>query len=311
MLLVWGKATATDPAYSDTRKPLLNLSTSTNTNWVLPDFWTADGLRGGWMPAKVPPLPLGPNSTWYTGPNGGSASPASEMGMAIKAYQKPTWKADKANLEWRFNCPIGITNITVTGIKRRENAAWPTTAALQYSTDGINWTTKFNEGSPASAAAWVSITNTGAQALGATYQYLRFFFSGTSSANANNASYLEIQSVTMTLDSTRVPGGSLQARMDNYHLQATISNGATGDAISIDLQTGGGHTITLDCEARTATLEDGTNVIDAISWNSVRDTWLDLVVANDLVTNTNVLTYTDVGTGNVNLSITHRAFMAG
>lgn len=311
MLVVWGKSTATDPAYSDAKKPLLNLTSSSNTSWADPDFWTADGLRGGWKPGKVPPLPLGPLSNWYTGPNGGTASTASEMGMAIKAYQKPTWKADKASLEWRFNCPIGITHVTVAGQKRREHAAWPSIAALQYSSDGINWTTKFNEAAPASAASWVSITNTGAQALGATYPYLRFFFSGASSSNANNASYLEIQSVTMTLDSANVPGGTLQARMDNYHMQTTISNAATGHAITIDLQTGGGHTITLDCEARTATLEDGTNVIDAISWNSVRDTWLDLVVANDLLVNDNVLTFTDVGTGNVNAVITHRAFMAG
>jgi len=307
--VVWGKAAETDPAYADDTKPLLDLTNSTNTSWVDPDFFASSGLRGGWKPSII--SRQGPNSNYYTGPTGGSADPASEMGLTIQAYQLASlWKASTAEIEWRLFCPIGITSVTTTGQKRRESSDWPAKVELQKSTDGVTWVQVWNEATPAGAASWGSITNTGASALSATYQYIRYHMYGSIKATANDAAYLEIQAVTMALASGNVPGGTLQARVSNYTLAATMTNTYTGDAMSINLESFVGDVITIDCGAQTATRADGTSVVNALSWNSSRDTWLDIAAGPTLTPVGNIFQYDDPGTNNVTWGFSWRALMA-
>lgn len=63
--IVWGDAQAGAQVVDDTRKPMLNLSTSTNTSWVHAEFASGDGLRtGGWRPSVIQRLG---NESWvYT-----------------------------------------------------------------------------------------------------------------------------------------------------------------------------------------------------------------------------------------------------
>jgi hypothetical protein len=50
MYLVYGNPSAAAPATDDRKKPMINLSTSTNISWVFDEFASGDGLRtAAWM----------------------------------------------------------------------------------------------------------------------------------------------------------------------------------------------------------------------------------------------------------------------
>ncbi len=111
--------------------------------------------------------------------------------------------------------------------------------------------------------------------------------------------------MTLALDGSNLPGGSLQSRVSNYYMATTITNTTSGDALTITLSTTVDLTITLDCENKVATLADGTEVTDAISWNSKRACWLDFQKGS------NTLQIDDAGLSNMDVVITYRARMAG
>lgn len=304
MQILYNNFNASDPAYSDEKKPLIDLSASSNTSWLMNEFYEAGGLRGGWKPNRI--SSLGKISNWYTGAQGASASPATEMGVAFFAYLLANvWKAETASMEWLLHQPVCVTTVTVTGQKRKESITWPATMAFQKSVNGTSWVSVWNEAAPASPGVWGALSAHSGVALGGNYPYLRFFASGSIAAVLNNAIYHEVQIITLTLASGNVPGGSLQAAVDNYYLDATMTNTTTGDALKIALSMAAGETITIDCEQKTAVRGDGTPIEDALGWNSKRAAWFDLQKGS------NLLQFDDAGTTDVDVEIDHRARMAG
>jgi hypothetical protein len=302
--ILYSNPNASNPAYSDEKKPIVDLNASSNTSWLMNEFYAAGGLRGGWKPNRI--SSLGKVSDWYTGPQGADADPATEMGAAFFAYLLANvWKAETASIEWALYQPVGVTAVTVTGQKRRESTTWPATMAFQKSATGKTWANVWNEATPASLGAWVAFTSHSGVALSGTFQYLRFFINGSIGAVANNAIYHEVQSITLTLASGNVPGGSLQAAVDNYYLDGVFTNMATGDALGIALSMAVGETITIDCENKTAVRGDGAPIEDALSWNSKRNAWFDLQKGS------NILQFDDAGSTSLAIAIDHRAKMAG
>jgi len=302
--VVHGNALSTDPAYSDDKKPLLNLNTSTNTNWEEAEFYTANGLRGGWKPSRI--SSLGKISNWYTGDSAGAADPATSMGMAFFAYLSANiWKAETAAIEWLLYHPVGVTDVvSVTGQKKREKTTWAAKVLLQKSVLGTSWIDVFNETSPASAGAFVSLDTHSSISLSGIYYYLRFYKNGSIKQDANNATYFEVASITMTLASGNVPGGSLQSFVDNYYLDGTFTNTTTGDVIGIKKSMGIGDVLTIDCEAKEVYMDDGTSVVDAVYWNSKRTAWFDLIKGD------NIIRFDDTGTNNVDVEFDWRARVA-
>lgn len=293
--LVYGWASATAPVIDNTKQPIFNLDTSTNTSWVYAAFADAAQLRSGILKSMVISS-KGGNSQIYTGSQGAqNVDPATYAGMQMLDWQNgTTWQAENASMEWRLSHPFGITTVTSTGDKYRNSSSWPSAVGLQYSNNGKNWSTSWNEASPASASSWTSWTHN-AVALGATYLFIRWFFSGGLAAVASGEADFDINGITVTLDSTQTPIVTATGEQANYHLNCTITNTTTGQWISLTLPMGLNNGLTVDCTNKLVTYADGSNCMAAIDWSSVRDEWLDLQPG------ANVLQYDDVGTTAVTL----------
>lgn len=309
--LMYGNSSATAPEQEDTRKPIFNLTTSTNAMWDYDEFAAGDsnyyslpnGNRAGsWKPTVL--SAYGAESQIFTG--GGTAAgygyasmanPTTDMGMMVQSYVRSgRYQADTAKLEWRWSNPAGGSVVLTTGQKYRNGASWPAISALQYSNDGVYWYSKWNEATPAASGTIVAFTNNGTATLASSYKYLRYYYYGSVVAGSTSWAWMNITDATVYLG-TSVPSVTLGAEQANYYMDATIANSATGESITLKLVMAVNQVLTLDCDAHTLTLSDGTNALAALGLSSVRVEWLDLMPG------VNVLTFTDTGTAAVTMVI--------
>ena len=307
--LMYGNASATAPEQTDERKPIFNLTTSTNASWDYDDFAAGESnyyalpnstRAGSWVPKVV--SAYGAESMIFTGGISGitpvMANPSSAMGMSVESFiRSGRWQAETAHLEWRWQNPAGGTAVITTGQKLRIGSSFPGRAALQYSSDGVTWTSKWNEVTPTNAGSVTAFANNGTATLGAAYKYIRFDLYGSVVAGALTQAYMSVTDVTIAVG-TNKPTVTLGAEAANYWLNLTIANGATGESITLKQLMVTTQTLTVDCEAHTVTLSDGTNCLAALALSSPRVEWLDLAAG------ANVLTFTDVGTAGVTAVIT-------
>lgn len=301
--IVWGDAQATAQVTDDTRKPIINLSTSTNASWVYADFGSYDNLRTGSWKAFIT-LRLGTESYIYTATQGAYADPHSVMGVAAKVWMlNGLPKAENFKFGWQLYHPAGFTTVTVTGSKRRLSTDWPATMALLKSALGTApWSVVFNEATPATTPGWVALATHSAVALGAgTWQYLQFYFANTVAGTSGNEIDMEIADATLVIESTRVPQVAFATAVESaYYLNATITVVETGDAISLVGPLKTGDTIVVDCDAETIRKNGGEAGI-VIKWNTVREGWLDLPSPQQSATCT--LRYDETGVADVDIVV--------
>lgn len=288
--LLYGSSDATAPVTDDTRKPLQEIR-STNTSWIYASFYDATSPRpAAWTPQTVN-AGIGRLCTYYTSSDVSDTNPAVEMGGKISAYKQLIWKPDSGEIVWSISVPAGVSTVSASGYKYRASSTYPIVAALQYRTLAGTWISADNQATPASAATWTAFTiaSTDTGALGAGYENIRFRFAGyVNAADSNYAAYT-ITDATLGLESTGIPVVVVGAEQSTYRLQCTIENTTTGESMSLDANIGINRTITIDCDAKTVTLDDGTNLIAALSLSTIRDDWLNLQPGS------NTITYTETG----------------
>jgi hypothetical protein len=285
--LVYGDSTLSAPSTNDSKKPIFAL-TSTNTSLVFTTMSDAGGQRTGDFSGAILAR-RGPQTTLYTATQDAVADPATALGMSIRSYQVGSqWQAETADLTWQLVITQGVTTVTSNGKKYRNQGSWPSNAKLQYSNPGGGWNDAWNESSP-TINTWTVWTNNGV-ALGATYQRLRFHFSGGISGGSGNEASFETLGMTLTLDSSRVPTFTVGGELTTYDLDVTISNSASGDQFRVLRKIDLNQTLEVDCANRVCTyLADNTpGPIAIIPYNQPE--WLRL---NPGVTNT--LTITEAG----------------
>ena len=107
---------------------------------------------------------------------------------------------------------------------------------------------------------------------------------------------MNVSDVTVSIGTSR-PTVTLGAEAVNYYLNLTIANAATGESITLKQLMTTAQTLTVDCANHTVTLSDGTNCLAALALSSPRVEWLDLAPG------ANVLTFTDVGTAGVTVTL--------
>lgn len=309
--VVWlyhGNASVTAPELDTAKLPIFDTTNSTNTSWVYANLADDDGLRaGGWKGSLLSSESDQQDGTRgrgssdiYTATQVTEADPATVAGCQIASFQKSgAWKAESADIEWRWTNPVGCTTIaSASGSKYRTGTSWPTTAALQkYS--GSTWGNVSNQATPASAASWTA-WSLGSTALGATYERLRLRFYGSVKAGASAYAAIEMDAITLTLDSTRAPSVTFGAQQNNYELALDLTNSTTNETLMLRYMMGTNQTLTIDCEAKTVTHSSGANARAALDTDTLRLNWFDLPpVANTLL-------FTDTGTTAVTVVITYR-----
>lgn len=268
--ICYGDTTATAPTIDNTKKPIIDLTNSTNSSWVYTEFASSDFKRtGGWRPAVT--SSLGKTSNYYTGSHGALASPATEMGMTVKAYQVGSrWCAENAVVLWRFYHPFGITAVTSTGAKYRSGADWATGyCGIEKYDGGVNWTMVDSEATPGTAGVWGTFTHT-ASSLSGTFNFIYTILQSALSGTSNNMIALEYQGMTLAL--TNVPTVSMSSRIDAYEMNVKLSNNVSGENIQFTLPTGLNKQITINCSDMTANYSDGRVI--GINTSTKRHDWL-------------------------------------
>ncbi len=281
--LVYGNALISAPNQSDKAKPMLNLSTSSNTWWDFDEFAafqvstpeTPNKRTAQWAPAVH--RSTGGLSGAYTGNRGAQAVPATELGLHGAGWAQGSQpRAEKYELDWSIHQPAGLTAVAMDGEKYRAGALWAAKELLQVSENGKIWIdTAQTISSPSSAATWTAWNTTGA--LGATYSELRLRFEGTLAAAAGVHVYVEAENVTLTLDSGQTPSVSLGSEQaDTYQLEFTLSNQTTGESFSVDFPILLGEAISIDCENKTIRHEDEGDIFPALSLEQPQSEWMTL-----------------------------------
>ena len=298
--LTYGNSGAGTPDIDDTKKPLLNLTSSTNLSHVQTDYYDSASPNRpfSWRPSII--SRLGTNSKDY-GANHATnfdySAVASEMGMQIKSWAMGNQnKAETAQIAWVISHPAGLTTVSTSGEKYRTTSTWVTDCALQYSADGNNWTNAWNEATPASATSWTAFTQNSI-ALGATYYVLRYMFNGSQPASTGATANMEVDSITLVPASGGVPIVSLLAEVSQYYLSFTLANSTTGKSFTVTYPAALNKILTINCDTSVMTYDDGSVVAAALKLSDKRAEWLTLNAGS------NTLTYTDTGTGNVTIDI--------
>lgn len=309
IFIVYGNALAEAQAVDNTRKPMLNLSTSTNTSWDWDEFADVDGLRtAGWVDAIVKSAnQTSPTPTYaYTDTQGALADPATVIGVAARSYVvNNVAKAETFDVTWRAFHPAGFTTVTCSGSKRRTSTGWATNMSLFKSPNGTTLTQVFKEASPSAANAWEALSTHSGVALGTgTWRYLVFRCSGSMAATLNNENDMEFSDFTAVITSGNVvqtPFSSFTPTAENsYYLDATLSITETGESIRLRGTCKVGSVIVVDTDAETLTVDGNESGID-IDWNTVRLGWLDLPSPKQSTTCT--LVYTETGVSDVEVAV--------
>lgn len=285
----------------DGKEPVLD-STATNTAWVQNIFRSANGLRtGGWKFLRVSTLGgTRSESRAYTGVLGASANPASEMGSKIASYILTVPKADTAEIRWSIFVPGGITNVLMTGKKKRITSNWLTECMLKASVDGVVWHNVWAANETAPALNTLTNLNTHNDALGGTYYYLMLVCKGSSLANKTSAIYMEIQSVTLTLASGGIPNVIYDSgEQSHYLMDGYLRNVTTQEGIYLKGTLRLSDVLTIDCAARDIYTQDGKPAWEFLDWDSSREAWMDFR-PNAI----NALKYIEAGVDQVDITTT-------
>jgi len=278
--MMYGSNSAEAIVTDESRMPLLDVDASTNTSWVFHDFFDETTIRpAAWASQKISTankIDLNNQSGVYTDTQFASVNPAALLGMALRSYLSlGVWKAETGAVAWTFYNPCRISSVTIgSGSKYKASTTFPSICQLQKSIDGKTYVSVGNEAAPTSAGVWQALTTlTGVKSMIlTTYKYVRFFFSGTVNAGANNVAAVEFDDVTLTLNSAGTPSVYVSDEANNYYVDTMITNNTNGSACKITAPCALNNTMTLDVEKRKLTYADGTEALSALVYKT--DGWL-------------------------------------
>jgi hypothetical protein len=328
--MVYGDPNATVPDQDESQKPIINLSTSSNTVHDYDEFMEVYKNRAGaWLPKVV----FNQQGVSFAGYFRGDSSLTREnpaiatgMGAAWDLEGTSYQGALDARVAWSLHHPAGVTHIAASGTKygaanMPSVAGWVDldTQTNQYlekagsvgfryenQPEWANVTGAFTQtitGSFGSEVAW----SWASTSLGGTYQYLRFFtylFWGPSVIVSNNVKAFVVKDVTLTLDATRVPVVSLGSETGSgYRLAGKLTNQLTDEWLMLDCVIDVNQSLEIDCDAKQVTsLKDNTPAQYAVSALSTsRPDWLNLRAGE-----VNTLLWEEAGLTGTTVEITWR-----
>ncbi len=296
--ILYGNAAATAPVINDNYKPIFRLDSS-NTSWDYEAFGENDGLRRGAWSNSIYDSFFG---RAYTSNHSTDADPWIEIGCRLTA--NPLSYASENYVLWYLYHPCRITNMNFQNGEKYslDVSHWQTDTGIVSSPDGSTWSLEYAIAAPAADDTWEAWSQNEAIAGGGrAYAGMKLW--SRFSVGVQAMLTLECSDVTVTLDSTRTPTTEfIGSENGAYELACTIENQSTGDSVILECVMALNQELELDTEAKTVTLlDDGSNQFQALTLNGgARRDWLPLQPGN------NTLEFTDVGTGNVTITIDWR-----
>lgn len=295
-----GQDESTNSPDADDFKPMINLSTSTNSSWVFAEFSTNTKKRSAeWVSGIYQIYPSGAATNeavrTYSDSQDTFADPSTELGLRIKALnQGGTYAFTAASMSAKIYNPVGITTLTLAdGEKYVDGSKWPT-AVWQSSGNGKDWNDEFTETIPSATTTWEATTNAGGAMTG-TYEFVRLLFEGGVDGGATQReAKIEVSDITLTLASANKPATTLQSENEDggvagalatYETKITLTNVTTSDAIYIQHAIPLNETLVIDCKNKRVYIE-GTeqDVIGAMQLlGGIREAWLNLKPGSNVI----------------------------
>ena len=280
--IVYGSSDATAPDIDDTRKPIINLTSSNNSSFVYDAYMDNAKLRSGiWSPAIVKVTsPTLSQSGIYTGLNdGGDTDPADVAGMNMFPYASAgIYKAETSNLEWTLYFPDIVASVSHTFERYQGTASWPALVGLYGG--ALSSAYKAIKLLPSSDMAttdlqtWVTGTHaTTDLVIPVGTKYLKYQMSGSLKAVATDAAYVGWTSTT--IGATNIPDIVRRGEQNGYLFDTLITNTTTGKSLAIKypLRVGDIFYIVTDPNFPNAKFK-GQIVNGAMDTNTVRADWL-------------------------------------
>lgn len=309
--LLYGQSSAGAPDIDDTKKPMMDLTTTTNSSWVWSQFQDSTASRPGeWVAGVISSitnkLTLKILTRPYTADQNTFANPATELGLQMQTtIVNGIQKSETAFLRWGIYHPAGWATANMSGKKFLfAGLQWPAFAGMQVTNDLVNFIQAWNEGIP-TLNTWTAFTHNGVT-FSAPFLYVFLELQGSIGAKLNNMAAIQGDTVTLTLG-TGILTVAMLAEIANYHITATIRNNTSGEEMYVNLTMQTIQTLTIDCSQKTAVLDDGTNVFAAISLSSgrINADWLNIGQdANAAFVGNASIIYTEPGVVNETVNIT-------
>jgi tail protein len=295
--ILYGDSTLTAPSVNDNLKPMFSLA-STNASWVYTEFIELGLPRpGSWQPEV--------NSTrtalsyFFTDDENDFANPATVMGLSMNnAADEQSVQQESAQLDWSLTHPAGITDVVFSGAAYRAFDTFPSIVGLQKLKDNSVWITSQAVASPISDAVWLDFGPYTVD-LGGTYNTIRFTMEGTLQALASDSAMVQYDTITLTIDSTKIPTVAVGAEAGVNFFDFTLTNNDTGEYITCRTPCPVNDTLTIDCENKKVYISNGERA--TIGFSTERQDWLDLLPAT-----ANTLQFDDTGTNAVTIVTSHR-----
>jgi len=279
--ILYGNAAATAPVVDDAYKPMFELDLSDNETWVYEVFGDSGNHRAGRWGGAEPIEQYGSRSGRYTGTEEITPTDPYEVAGSFIAY-------DNFPAGWYLENPCGIVNAAWADGKMRAAVVDDWLVHLGYwLRTSTWWSWQATLADPAIAWTWEAWSAAAAVADWAPADAISikiYLYVGA----------VEVGTVTVSLYADEVPLVTVGPEQGNYELSGTITNQATGDAITVTFVMDLDTELEVNTDERTATwLEDDSGQFQAVSLSTARRHWLRLLPGD------NTFRFDDVGTGNV------------
>jgi len=303
---------------NDTYKPSIELN-STNTSWLYDSrFATTDSasrwidLTGAWR--QYWPYLWSTYETYTRQANGASSAYWYYESMSSST---PSTQSDTSNItfsvlgqyltngkstnsEGAVYIPSGFTHVAATGKRWRQSASstWFTTHMFRHATLSGSYIDTFDVTTPtvdATAQDWSQATVD----LSGTFNYLVMipYRSGGSTEEVR----LEVDTITLTIQSSNIPVVSTTDSSEYYHINASLINTTTGDYIDIDHYCNLNTALIINTSAHTvADNNSGAYARGAIQLSNYRHDWLKMTPG------ANVLQWDETGASGLTIVVKRR-----
>lgn len=238
------------------------------------------------------------------------ADPSTLMGhyaLSIPGPLSGTYIPTEGYSIWKFFHTCGIDGITITGQKYALDVTYWGLVQLMGSDDGVKWQLISAEDAPSVDDTWENIDlNASLQSLSTPYRYIMIMMKSVlPEGTTEYLNALEHTAVQIDLVTANVPSFSIGAELSTqYELKrVTLANTTTGQAIYIKklLMEQTNDTLVIDCENKMVYVQSNEKSVRSfVDFDTIRQDWMYLEGGIS-----NVLQWTDSGTGNVTVDVKH------
>lgn len=277
----YGNATVSAPTIDNARKPLINLSTSSNASFVYSTFYDLAGLRAGrWTPYGYD-RPRTSRSDFYTSTNDeGDTDPATALGFDVRTSQSNgIWQPDTMTMYWIGSFPDYVTSFSASG-EQNQSASTIPTFSMRYNIDGREGRVSLWTVTPQTSTDYSTWTTWSKATTDSTVppnvDALKWTVSG--SVLGTSELYAKEAITAATVNFTNPPHVMIRSETSSAVLvNCKITNATIGRFFTITIPAEVNDTIYVDTDPSFPTVTlNGQIVNGAIKLDSVRAVWLRL-----------------------------------